>query len=196
MPRIDPPRLTTVPLLALPSGRYEAVELPTGPEHWYRFAIGYKEAADHLAGVMASDPARHQVVAAPMLFAYRHYIELHLKSLLLNAGELLDDPQVVPPKHYLLTLWHRVAALLRRVSPESDGPWFVRADGIIRELDSVDATSYAFRYPVDTIGSASLPVAFAIDPANVRPVMDELHVLLNGASIQIDVYMGYKNDAL
>jgi hypothetical protein len=107
---------------------------------------------------------------------------------------LLDDPQTVPPKHYLLRLWRRVRKLLLQIDPRSDGPWLDRADSVITEFDALDPTSFAFRYPVDTGGTASLPPGFRIDPVSVASVVKELHILLDGASTQIDVYMGYKGE--
>jgi hypothetical protein len=193
----EPPTVTDMNLRDLPRGRWDAVEVPTGASQWYRMATGYKEAADRL--VAASDAAyRRHTLGGPILFLYRHYVELHLKSLLLDAGELLDDPQNVPPKHYLRTLWDRVRALLLKISPGSDeqGPWFSRADDIIAELDALDATSFAFRYPVDKDGNPSLQEPAFFDPAVVAAVIAELHILLDGASTQIDVYQGYKYEGL
>lgn len=129
-----------------------------------------------------------------MLFLYRQTVELQLKALLADAGELLDDPQAVPPRHELPRLWGRVRALLLRVDPGADGPWFARADAIVTELDALDPGSFAFRYPVDTGGTPSLPEPLLVDPANVRRVFDELFVLLDGAASQVHEYAGYKRE--
>ena len=133
-----------------------------------------------------------EIFAAPMLFLYRHYIELHLKSLLLDAGELLDAPQTVEPKHYLLSLWKKVRKLLIEISKQKPDAWFARADEIIGEFDALDPTSFAFRYPVDVQGRPSLSRKLMIDARNVRKMVAELHILLDGASAQISEYMGYK----
>lgn len=195
--RFDPdlslPTITDRRLLDLPNGTWPAADVPTGPDHWYRYAIAYKEAADRLAESMA-DTVAGNLLGAPMMFLYRHYVELHLKSLLLDAGELLDDPQAVPPKHYLRTLWRKVRSLLLTVDLRSDGPWFARADQIVEDLDLLDPSSFSFRYPVDNEGLASLPPNVMADPTVVRGVLDELHILLNGASTQIDVYQGLKHE--
>jgi hypothetical protein len=197
MPRIDIALImpSDGSLRDLPNGAHDGVEIPSGVEQWHRFATCYKEAADRIAAIVAQDPWRHALLlGAPMMFLYRHYVEVHLKSLLLDAGELLDDPQAVPPKHQLQKLWDRVRALLLRVSPESDGEWFTRADGVIQELDGIDPTSFAFRYPVDKDSKPALISSLTVDAANVRRIVDELHILLDGASTQIDVYMGYKKE--
>jgi hypothetical protein len=193
MPRIDPPRITSRRLIDVPPST-ESMQIQTGPDHWYRYAMAFKRGADSLASPTSGTRGVHELMALPAMFLYRHYVELHLKSLLLDAGELLDDPQTVPPKHYLLSLWQRVRRLLLKIDPRSDGPWLERADGIITEFDALDPTSFAFRYPVDTEGVASLPPGFRVHPSTVTSVIEELHILLNGASTQIDVYMGYKGE--
>lgn len=190
MPRFDPILLTGVRLRDLPDGQYEAVEVPTGSESWDRMAESYKAAGDRL--VAAKDSFVYAMHSAPTLFMYRHYIELHLKSLLLDAGQLLDDPQTVPPKHYLQSLWQRVRKLLLKISPESDGAWFERADQIITDFDALDPSSFAFRYPVDNSGAPSLPAPLYVDLKVARRVISELHILLSGASAQIAEYMNVK----
>lgn len=68
----------------------------------------------------------------------------------------------------------------------------IRADTIIADFDSLDPTSFAFRYPVDTGGAPALPADLRVDLLSIMRIMAELHILLDGASTQIDVYMSYK----
>ena len=130
-----------------------------------------------------------------MMFMYRHSIELHLKSLLLDAGQLLDDPQTVPPEHYLWKLWVRVRKLILRVADSGEDEWVRRADQIIKQFDHLDPTSFAFRYPTARDGTPSLQDGVLVDPSVVSHVMSELHLLLDGASNQIAVYEDYKRDS-
>lgn len=196
MPPLEPPRITTLRLTDNPSGAAWASEVRSGPEEWYSFASGYKSAADVLADRIERDPWRESRIAAPMLFLYRHSIELHLKSLLVDAGELLDEPQEIPPLHYLQQLWGRVRELLLRIDPDSAGEWFKRADQIICDFDALDQGSFACRYPVNKANSPSLPPEFRIEAGIVRQMIAELGILLEGASAQIDVYMGFKHEML
>jgi hypothetical protein len=85
------------------------------------------------------------LVGPALLFLYRHSIELHLKSLLLDAGELLDDPQTVKSDHYLWRLWVQIRKMLLQVENHED-EWFRRADSIIKEFDDLDPDSFRFRY--------------------------------------------------
>src|SRR2546430_6917987 len=57
-----------------------------------------KAAGDNLVASMDST-YRLNMLGPPMLFMYRHYIELHLKSLLIDAREFFDDPlEKMPPE--------------------------------------------------------------------------------------------------
>lgn len=192
MPRFEPTQLTTLSLTDLPNGTYPAAEIVTGSRGWYRYATAYKEAADSLVGTMDTT-YRRNMFGPPMLFLYRHSIELHLKSLLLEAGELLDDPQTIERRHYLWRLWTSVRTMLLRIDNRED-EWLLRADDIIKQFDELDRESFAFRYPVRPDGAPSLSDEMLIDPAVVSQIMAELHILLNGASAQIDAYQGYKQD--
>jgi hypothetical protein len=190
------PKLTTLGLLDLPNGRWPAAEIPTGVHEWYRYALAYKDAGDRLVGLMGTTYERN-MLGPPMLFLYRHSIELHLKSLLLDAGQLLDDPQTVPPKHYLMKLWTTVRAMVLRVGPnDEENEWLLRADSIIQQFDDIDPTSFAFRYPVDTDGSPALPADFLVDPSVIKQVVAELNIYLDGASCQISEYQGFKYEGL
>jgi hypothetical protein len=186
-------KLTGLSLTDLPNGSYSAGEIVTGAEHWYRYAITYKEAGDRLAELVDTTYRRNMLVG-PMMFLYRHAIELHLKSLLLDAGELLDDPQTVPQKHYLLKLWLKVRAMLLQIdSRESE--WILRADNVIKQFDDLDPSSMSFRYPANGDGTPLLPKNLLIDPSVASQVVAELHVLLDGASNQISMYAGFKHDS-
>jgi hypothetical protein len=53
----------------------------------------------------------------------------------------------------------------------------------IAEIQAVDAGSYAFRYPIDTKGSASLPSHFRFNLFEFCEVLDSLFPVLEGAAI-------------
>ncbi len=191
------PTLPTIPkrtLRDLPSGALRAARILSGPDQWYYFATAYREAAIRLADSVI-DGTGYNLLGAPLLFLYRHHVELHLKSILLDAGELLDDPQEVPVRHELVLLWERVRKLLLTIDGSSDGAWLERAGAIIGQFDALDPSSFAFRYPVDKKGLAALPTPLLLDPALVREIVAELDILLNGASIQISEYQSLKNEA-
>lgn len=194
MPRIDPVRISATELLDVPDDCRATAALFAGGDQWYSFGTSYRLAADALAAAIEQRPGTANVLTLPLIYLYRHYIELRLKSLLLDAGELLDDPQQVPPAHYLVTLWHRVRSLLLKVDRSSEGPWLERADAVIHQFDALDDGSFSFRYPVDKDNNASFDTPLRICPAVVKRVVDELSIVLEGASAQVDDYAGLKHE--
>ncbi len=72
---------------------------------WDIMADGYKEAADTIVKALVS---RHgwnlYIMAYPVAFLYRHYLELRLKELLHKSSMFLDDPENAPMVHDLMTL--------------------------------------------------------------------------------------------
>lgn len=101
----------------------------------------------------------------------------------------------MPPEHYLWKLWERVRKLIVQIDNRSgDNAWVKRAGQIIKEFDGLDPRSYAFRYPITNTGMPSLKNEMLVDPAVVAQIMSELFLLLDGASEQVSVYEGYKQD--
>jgi hypothetical protein len=56
--------------------------LNMGGKGWESYAYGYKKAADMLAMRFLEDCKGADIVGYPILFLYRHYIELRLKALI------------------------------------------------------------------------------------------------------------------
>lgn len=57
-------------------------------ERIYRLINGYKLAADLLVEEVAAETWRKDVLIYPIVFCYRHYLELILKSLLDDYGSM------------------------------------------------------------------------------------------------------------
>lgn len=96
----------------------------------------------------------------PMVFSFRHYVELSLKSLLRKAATLasLDlRPQVAglprPGKkmlkhHELVPLWEALKKVWRAVArPQDIGEVDDAVEELVRELHDWDPGSTFFRYP-------------------------------------------------
>ena len=63
---------------------------------------------------------------------------------------------------------------------------FAEFEQFVATLDSVDAGSYAFRYPVNAAGQANLPHHLTINVPRFRTIMEPLLALLEGAVAQIE----------
>lgn len=77
-------------------------------EHFFDYAIQYKRAADRLIQTINSLLDRETCVL-PIMFLYRHYIELQLKSILEDEGN--ENPNI----YQLNALWKQVKPILERI---------------------------------------------------------------------------------
>lgn len=196
MPTINPdiPTLTSRQLFDIPESACFVYSL--GAAHrgdWHRYAVAYKLAADaqvdHLVGEngMGDDAA-----CLPALFLYRHYVELSLKGMLLDAGVLLDLTDSIPCWHPLKPLWKKLRHQLDLIEKQDDAEWLDRAETLIHELDSLDPQSFAFRYPVTKAGAPSFPIAHQVDIEHFRDVIEEVELVFDGISSQLGHYVDMK----
>ena len=109
-------------------------------EPWLQDAHVYLDAVNALLKwLQETRPFHHDYQILPVLFLFRHYIELQLKGLILHAGG------AIPSKE------HDLLKLLKILEP-FDQECLHTTPGIIRQLSSLDRKSVVFRYPIDTKG--------------------------------------------
>lgn len=135
----------------------------------------------------------------PILFLYRHSLELFLKAIIFHAAEVSiaqTEMTVALPR-----LWkeHSLVKLHRMVVPVLQANCGVDWDSeklgsqlanAAAAIDAFDAGSYTFRYPVTTTGSSSLPAAFLV---NMFFYSDEMELLLDTC---LTFCRGMKRDAM
>lgn len=123
--------------------------------------------------------------ACPAIFLYRHAVELYLKSVV-HVGKIvfLMSGRQDPPLTGNLLKTHRLDRLISTVSiilkeigvrPHSIVPgvgMYSDLKKIIHELNEVDELSDAFRYPVDTTGTASVPKGTTLNVERFGMLMD------------------------
>src|SRR5437762_1489081 len=61
--------------------------LPQSPGQWHRYAEGYRDAAKWLYAKWCEDPIKPDYLGYPMVYLYRHYVELMLKELLQSGSQ-------------------------------------------------------------------------------------------------------------
>jgi hypothetical protein len=131
--------------------------------------------------------------AYPVVFLYRHAIELYLKAALCIGEPMLSlkgQPPVAKNRlntHDLVVLreeWERVREAYAWAWNPSNPyfPTIERFRDVIQELHEVDEGSYAFRYPLDKKGLPSLRADLTFDVLALADVLDGmLHILRNAA---------------
>ena len=118
---------------------------------WSIYAHGYKRAADELVDKVEGE-APDDVLILPIVFLYRHYVELTLKDLILRLVSLCGlhiEPKQITG-HKLPPLWELAKQHLHCVKEEMQDKEVVPAlDKLIGELQDLDPDSMHFRYAVD-----------------------------------------------
>jgi hypothetical protein len=151
---------------------------------WSLYAEGFKRAADQLVEDLLDGSAHSpDLLIYPILFLYRHYLELRLKELIIASARLLGETPNVPGHHTLTDLWAEVRPRLERIWP---GPSARRHHDAIREhlreFCNLDPKSQAFRYPVDTNGVPSVTTDANISLRHLKETIAGISTILDGSS--------------
>jgi hypothetical protein len=162
------------------------------------FAEGYHMAGMALVRKMASSPGYRDYEGYPILFLYRHALELYLKEIVYRGAKLLgliSDEQINTEK---LFTSHELTVLLTPVEAIFEGvgwKWDFEISGLksfeefaalVQEIEKIDPHSYCFRYPVDRSGDASLPKHFVVYVVNFGRKIDPILELLDGAVMGLE----------
>lgn len=159
------------------------------------YAHAYQQAANSLVEVFRGKPYYSDAEACPIVFLYRHSIELYLKEIVLwgaglvhlQTGDALDVDGLFRRHEFELLLPHvkrvfEVAGWLNSREAAPKYGTFAEIESVIMEFDKIDPQSFAFRYPIDKKGDAPLPEQFHFNVVKLGEEMDQLLRMLYGAS--------------
>ncbi len=152
------------------------------------YAEGYRDAARTLVRQCANTDWQKNTLVFPIVYLYRHHIELVLKTLTVTGSylvgrELTGIEMKTLGKHRLDQLWSNFKPILKEVSSVAN--YSIRSkdiagvDSYIRQLTEVDPDSFKFRYPTSKTGVPSLPYLKYIDLAIFADAMERLAYFLN-----------------
>jgi len=156
------------------------------------FALGYHMAGNALAARIAAARGYADYEGYPILFSYRHALELYLKAIVYRGAmlsELISEEKVdtnrLFHRHELVKLLPAIRAIFKATGCEFSGSGLASFEdfaSLIRDLDSIDPGSYAFRYPVNRSGEPHLPHHFVVNVVAFAQQMDELLQYLDGVA--------------
>jgi hypothetical protein len=163
---------------------------------WDLYCDGYSQAADALVEHFINNHGDNNSLyyhsqAYPILFLYRHYLELRLKELLVAYGHLFGEPAKFD-HHGLIALWRRARENHRRSSTESSQEIDADLDvleEIINQFDQVDLNSESFRYPVRKDGKTVTLPPIQVDLQRLKEAMRWASYVLDGWSVGVDEYI-------
>lgn len=153
------------------------------------YASGYLHAAEILnRHVLESRGKGSDTLVYPIIFLYRQYIELQLKSLIKHGSIVLYSPEKYLKTHDIKQLWKQCRKILEKIF-EEDSESLDEIEESIYQLSEIDPSSEAFRYPVDKKGKKTLQGITHINLKNIYEIMTRVCSLLEGADTGISEYL-------
>lgn len=163
------------------------------------YARAFHTAGQALFERMFDKSSYNSLEGCPIIFLYRHALELYLKAIVLHGdmilqmnGKTLLTNQGFLQKHSLLPFF----PLLKQTFEAVGWTWSLDIEGLrtfeeVEELlcdfEAVDIGSYAFRYPIDTKGNPSVPHHFTVHMPTFCKRMDALLESLEAALMGLEV---------
>jgi len=146
---------------------------------------GYMTAGAALVDEAEREPADRDVLVYPILFNYRHGLEMAMKWTIEQYGAYfglyLDEKN-----HDLLALWRLCKQILIEASPHEKHDDLEVVEGIVKELHDWDKYATAFRYSTDKNGVMIPLPDHPIDLANVQRIMEKIDNFFTGADGMLD----------
>ena len=129
-------------------------------DHWTGVgdfhAAGYRQAAEILLRRFLADPegtaCERDSLVLPVLFLFRHYLELRFKDIIVYGQVLSGQPAQWRHGHDLESLWAEVQDLCNVVYGSPASAEFVSVGECVSDLRQLDPNSESFRYPRDRNG--------------------------------------------
>ena len=157
----------------------------------FLYARSFHKAAKALAAFQPDASLLADVDVSPVVFMYRHALELHLKALVLgDGGNFLatkPDTLSVHKTHSLSWLAQFVCQIITAVKWEKE----FKCEGVenladfkavIEDLNAVDPGSYVFRLPISAVGQDSLSGRLNLTICDFARRMDALLELLDSTA--------------
>jgi len=157
------------------------------------YSRGYKDAADRLVEYAQTDKTSINLLVFPILFLYRHYLELALKEIIIAATRYLAMEQNDIKGHDLIRLWERVKGLISEANLDIPNTEMSAVANQISQFHKLDESSETFRYPVDNKGNIFKNLSEYINIENVKEIVDGLHAWCFGLVCVLGEYEDAKN---
>jgi hypothetical protein len=159
------------------------------------YGHAYHEAGRTLAEGLLSGFGIRDFEVLPLVFLFRHALELYLKAVLFWGNRLMNfnGDGVTEEELWKQFNGHRLTPLLDRVQKvlefmnwewQTENPGsetIADARAVIAELDAVDPNSFAFRYPTTKSGDGALEHHFLFNLREFLAVIDPLVDMLDTA---------------
>jgi len=125
----------------------------------------------------------------PILFNYRHALELAMKWIIARYGHYSSVKIGNIQHHNLWQLW-KVCRKIIGSDDNGDNEAVSAVEQVIKDFHDLDKQAFAFRYSRDKNGALIALPERMIDLENIRDVMEAVDNFFTGADGQLDAYAG------
>ena len=170
-------------LLASDSDWHNNACLNYMPDHGTAYTEGYRRAADILINHIDESGRDQDFLVYPVLFLYRHHLELLIKQIIGLALALAEDPdkhQYKKDDHNLNNLWPLAQKLILEVDDSYRPSDFKIVKEVVKALHQADERATDFRYARRNDGIRSLEGIHYVNPRRFGEKMGEASDLLDG----------------
>jgi hypothetical protein len=151
------------------------------------YAESFHEAAKYLVDKVEASHGYSDLDACPIVFMYRHSLELYLKAIVIVGNKIsrLKSKKAINEKSFMIHEISKLFPIVQKVFKEVGWEWeeglggfegFQELKGFVDEMESVDPSSFTFRYPANKSGAASVKKNFCF---NVIDYAEKMNILLD-----------------
>lgn len=127
-----------------------------GGNSWTIYSMGYKSAADILVNYIDKNHTEQDTLLYPIIFLYRHYLELIIKDILIDIGKI-QNLKYDLNQHKLSKYWKEIKEQCPKIFKDPIPNDYIESiEIVINQLELVDQKSDAFRYPCHRDGTPTL----------------------------------------
>jgi hypothetical protein len=162
------------------------------------FAKGYTLAANRLAVLLLNAPRFSDYEVYPVVFLYRHALELSLKHIIYGCVKLaafrrLDDiNEQLKNNHDLIHLSQTTCKLLSLLFPNDESLHRLNSSiaEVCKDWSQIDPRSDAYRYPIDRKGQPSTKRHQVVNlralATRMSTVLEDLDTVHFGLNVETD----------
>ncbi len=171
-----------------------------GIDGWLVYELGYRKAAEVLTAFVQETASHQDGLIFPVIFLWRHHLELKLKSISRAASVLVGRDWQPANEHDLSQLFTSTHALLKDVFAEFDHRVPASEMNDLRKafaaLKTIDSQSMTFRYPEDLGQQAHLEGVRYINYDRVTAFFTPVADALDNLELALDVFEDWRQDWL
>jgi hypothetical protein len=158
------------------------------------YILGYKKAADILLEHVRVTDSDLDTLVYPIVFLYRHYLELLVKNIIENGAKYLGIEEKPKTDHQLYTLWNKAKTIINKIWEEEEGHQELEIDHYLASFIEIDKSSQAFRYHKDKEGKEFLEIIEIINIQHFADCINKISSYLEGISAAIYHALEIQND--